>query len=148
MADNFNILDHGGRPALYVISGNNLTDTNTTAAEREFMGLTIRRISADLTGRSQARLVITVGTAGVSGTQFGIQYSVDSGSNWFFLTGVASGGSPGTGDTVTIDAQGVRTGAWATLAAAARTDVLLRPVTRNGDGATDPNVTHIALEVR
>lgn len=149
MADNFNVLDHSGQSVLYVITSNNITDLNQPAALQEFpLAATQRRLEADLTGKSQARLQVQVVTVGFAGSKLGVQYSTDSGSTWFWLTGTASASAPAAGEYVAIDSAGLRLGAWVTLASAARTDVLLRMVSKDGDGAVDPAIVHVAIEVR
>lgn len=128
-------------------------DTNTPAApaKQEWLaGATTRRNPADLTGRTECRANWQgVTTTGAAGSRMGFQYSLDSGSTWTYLDGTADGAIAGTAPLVFYDtAVGTPyTTAYATIASAARTTVLLRAVT-SGDGVVDPLTLNLWLECR
>jgi len=76
----------------------------------------------------------------------GIQFSLDSGSNWFGLDN-------GTADvisavTLLIGTTGDKLSAWTNLAIAAQADVLLRIIGIDGDGAIDPVLLNIEVQFR
>jgi len=127
-------------------------DTNSPAAKQEWLtGLTTRRQTADLTGRTQARLALQTAVPGFAGSKMSIQYSLDGGTNWVYLDGTADATPIGAATPqVAYDtaAGTLTTSSWATIHAAARTEVLLRIVTSGGDGIVDPTVFYLWLEVR
>ena len=77
-----------------------------------------------------ARIVVTVVTAGGTGSVLRAQYTTDltGASGWAYLDASA-------GPSVAIDATGTAVSSSVTLTAAAKADVLLRLVGLNGDGA-------------
>jgi hypothetical protein len=112
--------------------GNYIVWTDMPAAQTEFfLARTNMRHQIDLTGASQARITTQLNVAGASGAELRLQYSTDNGSTW--NNAAASGNI-----SVSVDAAGQRVGAWASLAAGAKADVLIRLVGINGNGAADP----------
>ena len=101
-----------------------------------------RRI--DMTGFTEARVEVFAVYAG-STHQVAIEYSDDDGATWDELDGTS-------GAIVTIATAagaGVSTaGAWATLAAGAKADVLVRPVSLSGDSANAVSAYRITLHLR
>src|SRR4051794_840276 len=71
---------------------------------------------ADLTGFTQARLIVTIGTAGAAGALASVQYSLDNGATWAYLDGTSGPNVPET--------TGTNFSSWVTIAAAARTNVV------------------------
>ena len=128
-------------------------DTNSPAAPAKHEWLaaaTSRRLTADLTGRTSCRAAWQASTTtGAAGSRMGFQYSIDAGSTWVYLDGTADGAIAGTTPIVNYDtaAGTLYTTGWATLHAAARTEVLLRAVT-SGDGTVDPLTLFLWIECR
>lgn len=125
-------------------------DTNSPATRREWpVGATNRRHPANLTGYSEARLIGHFSTPGAAGSKISVQYSLDGGTTWAFLDGTADTTPIGAATPqLALDSSVLVTSAWVTIPLAARTDVLLRVVTSDGDGVTDPIVLLLALEIR
>ena len=100
----------------------------TPAALTEFGGVTYFRVKADLTNATQARLVHSnsAGSAPVNIPTLFAEYF--NGSAWLSLDGVSGPSLTWNGST---SASG-----WATLAAGAKADVLLRISASGGNGAT------------
>ena len=111
------------------------------AALTEFGGLDIHRAAADLTGATQARLVVNVSTAGAATpAKLRVEYSTDLAA-WVYLDGIS-------GPSADISTTGLKVSAWAALAAAAVADVYLRLVGIDGDGAASPAFGSVMLQVR
>ena len=104
--------------------------------------MTRRRV--DLAGYTQARLVWTGSTAGSTNAEIRVQYSTDNAVTWAYLDGAAGPACP----LAPLPAGNVRAAGWVNIAAAAKTDVLLRVVGINGDGVADPNFSTIVLQVK
>jgi hypothetical protein len=99
------------------------------------------RTKADLTNASQTRLLGNVETAGAGATtELRAQYSTDQ-STWNSLDG-------GTGPSIAINAVGLRVSSWVNIAAGAKSDVFLRLVGINGDGAADPSFGITEIQVK
>jgi len=113
---------------------------NMPAALTELWGLNDSRLRYDLTDATEARLQVNVAGAGVSGSQLRIQYSTDQ-STWNYLDG-------GTGPASAVDAGGISISSWVTITAGAKSDVYLRVIGINGDGATAVQFGLIQLQVR
>lgn len=111
------------------------------AALTELFGQTAGRLKMNLTGYTEARVVVKTATAGATNAALAVQYSTDQ-TNWNYLDG-STGPSVGIGT-----ANSVQVGAWVSIALAARGDVFLRCVGRDGDGAADPTLGSIFLQVR
>lgn len=134
------------------LAGALTTDTNQAAAKTEFPGAAtdpkfLRQI-ADLRPFRQARLSAYVGSvAGAAGAIIQVEYSLDGGTSWKFLNGLltTSGGPKVALDGSTSTAV---VGAWAPLADLAKADgALLRLVSTTGDGAIDPVIGNITLQL-
>lgn len=126
--------DHDFPPMSHTLIGTTLTVTNIPAAVTEFPGL--YRTKLDLTNADQVRLVARVGVAGSASAVLKAQYSTDE-SAWSDLTPTASLAAVATPAT-----------AWAAVPAGAKADVFIRLVTSGGDGAADPQVRQVQLQVR
>lgn len=123
-------------------AGTNQVWTNMPAAQMELFGSAFSRQRADLTGYTQFRLVATQAVQGASTASLRAQYSTD-GSNFANLQDSGTTGDLGVGTGT-----GAKSGAWATVAAFARTDVHLRIMGSGGDGAADPAFRFLALEFK
>jgi hypothetical protein len=123
--------------------------SNLPAATTEWLGSTRFRHQYDLTNFTQCRLVVSEGgTAPAAGTHIGVQYSLDDGSNWFFMDDTVDGDLGAETPQITCATNSNIKSAWMTLGAAARADVLLRIVTDDGDGAADPIFFFIDVHFR
>jgi hypothetical protein len=118
----------------------NETWYNMPAAPTEFMGSTRYRTKYDLTSATQARIVVMVMTAGSASALGCVQYSTDQ-ATWTYLDG-------GTGPCTAINGTGVRASGLVNLAAAAKADVFLRVVGKDGNGAADPAFGQISVQIR
>lgn len=120
------------------------TMTNQAAADTESpwigTGAIGHRVKVDLSEFTEARVIIAVGIAGVAGADGRIQYSTDD-STFANLDGV-------NGPEVVISSTGTKDSGWFGLPAAARRDVFLRCMFKDGDGVADPRVGTIAVEFR
>lgn len=130
-------------PVNYTWSTGSNTITNIPAAvtEVQISGTTdARRMIVDLTNARKFSFVVAVGVVGNAGSKIAPQFSINGGTNWFYLSsGVASGSAPTAPDFLSLAALGIITGGFQTLVTTARvTSVLLRLVTLDGDGAADP----------
>ncbi len=118
--------------------GPETTITNVAAALAEIN--TAFRTKYDLSKCSQARLAVAVKTIGSAAAEVRIQYGLDE-STWNYLDGL-------TGPAVNISASGAKASAWGPIATLAKADVFLRAVTIGGDGAADPVIGNVTLQVR
>jgi hypothetical protein len=118
----------------------NVTWVSMPAALTELLGQMRFRTKYDLTNATQARVAVTVLIAGAATASICAQYSTDQ-VTWAYLNG-------GTEPCATINATGVRTSAFVNLAAAAKADVFLRIVGRNGNGALGPSFGQISIQVK
>mgnify|MGYP000378858108 CR=1 FL=1 len=114
--------------------------TNMPAALTEIFGNTYYRISYDLSNFNYARLVGNVVVAGATNAQIRVQYSVDE-TNWFYLDGV-------DGPKVAINTTGHKISTWVNIVSGAKTNVYLRLVGINGNGAADPRFSSFCLQLR
>jgi len=91
-------------------------------------------------------VTVIISTTTPAGSEIGIQYSTDGGTNWNGLdNGTASVNSTVTAaDNVT----GLIVTSWTALAPGAMADVVLRCVGENGDGATDVTYGHTQVQFR
>ncbi len=118
--------------------------TNIPAALTEFpAGAQRARTRQDLTHVSQARIVIGQNVAANAAAEIRVQYSPNQ-VDWAYLDGTSgpTTGPLGTTAGRTLD------GPWVTLVAAAKSDVFLRCITINGDGAADPSFFFVDLQLR
>lgn len=119
------------------------TVTNIPAAVTEVQiggGTDMRRMFLDLVNARSFRFVVAIGVVGNAGSKIAPQYSINGGTNWFYLSsGVASGSAPAVADYVLLSSLGTINGSFQTLHAGARVEnSLLRLVTLDGDAAADP----------
>jgi hypothetical protein len=117
-----------------------VTLTDLPAALTEFNGQTHRRRRHDMTRVTRARVVAQVETAGAAGSDVRIQYSTDE-MAWDYLDHAA-------GPSAGLDNTGVETDGYVNLHANAKADVFLRLVTIGGDGAADPVVGAVELQLQ
>jgi hypothetical protein len=103
------------------------------------------RTIADLSSYTSARIMLNVVTVNTAAAEYGIQYSSDGGSTWAWLDGTVDTGTGTPRRAVT--ATGVGTSAWATLAAGAKTEVILRLVHLTASG-TAPAFARIDYEFK
>ncbi len=117
--------------------------TNIPAALTEWNGANRTRTKLDLTSSREARVTAAVTTAANAAAEIRIQYATDGDAQatWAYLDG-------GSGPLVNIGAVGGRASGWVALAATAKADVWIRVVSINGDGAADPIVGLITLQLR
>jgi hypothetical protein len=118
----------------------NLVWSSQPAATTELVNSMRYRTKFDLTNASQARVVVYVVGAGAATAQLCAQYSTDQ-VTWSDLDG---SGTPCT----TINATGVQVSEFVNLAAAARADVFLRIIGKNGNGTKSPSFGQIAIQVK
>jgi hypothetical protein len=117
-----------------------LTITDIPAALTELAASTNRRAKVDLTNAIVARITARVTTAGSASAEIRAQYSLDE-STWDYLDG-------SSGPAVNIATLGTKASGFVALAAAAKADVFVRVVTINGDGAADPQIGSIYIQVK
>lgn len=110
--------------------------TNQPAALTEIFGNTNRRTKVDLSGFLQCRISVAVTSAGLSGSKLKIQYSTNE-SSWSDLT-----------TTALIDATGVKVSTWQDIPSDAKADVFIRGAGIDGDGAADPSLGTVMLQVK
>lgn len=126
----------------------NLTWTSMPAASTELVGATTSRVQHDMSGCQQMRLAANIITAGFAGSKLSVQYSLDDGATWFFMDGTADGDVGAETPQIVLTSTGYVKSAWMTIAAAARTDVLLRIVGDDGNGVASPAFARIRAECR
>jgi parallel beta-helix repeat protein len=124
----------GGAPdvaeTVTFFAASSVTWTDMPAALTELLGNTRQRTKVDLTNITEARLIVNLPTAGAATAEMRLQYSTDQ-STWNYL-------DSGTGPSVSLAANGLQVSSFVTLVAGAKSDVFLRVVGINGDGAADP----------
>lgn len=116
----------------------NLTLTNQANAE-QYLGNSIRnQVKVNLAGYLQARLTCIVMTqsASVNSPRLYIQYSTD-GTTWL-------GSSP----TISMSTTGTKETAWFDLPAGALGNVWVRVAQHGGDGAADPALGLVSIQLR
>jgi len=125
------------------------TYTNMPAATTDLFGNASRYHRMNWSGRTRCRLVGNVSAAGAAGAKAGVKVSADSGSTYFFVDGSAFGdlGAEEPQISIATTTTTPRVSPWQTIDAALRTDVIVAPVTDDGDGAADPTLTLLLLEV-
>jgi len=114
--------------------------TNMPAALTEFPGNAFSRVKADLTGCTHYRLVVNQQVAGFAGADLNLEYSLNNST--FQAADTASAGELDVGTGT-----GVKVGAWAPLVDAAKQDVWLRLVGKQGDGIVDPGWREIRIQL-
>jgi hypothetical protein len=115
--------------------------TNQPAALTEIFGSTNLRRTVDLTNVSTCRFSAIIGTAGNTGAEIHLEYSINSGGAWNELASVASAMD------LAIDATGLVDTGFIAIAAGAQTDVWLRVVGTGGNGMADPLFHYVGAEL-
>jgi hypothetical protein len=130
--------DHLFVPEHIPINTGNVTWSNQPSAATELFGNVHRRTKADLTNSTQVRLVARVSTIGAADAIIYAEYSTDENS-WSALgnTLAIGGGSAGT-----------RAATWLDVPGGAKGDVFIRVMGSGGDGAADPVLGNIVLQVK
>jgi hypothetical protein len=91
---------------------------------------------------TQARITVNVMTKGSTGSTLAAQYSIDNGASWSYLDG-------SSGPSVGISAStGLVVSSWVNLAAAAKSDVMLRIVGAGGNAVASPAFGRIDIQVK
>ncbi len=129
-------------PSVVALYGSSVTITNIAAALTEHSAPRTR-VKVDLSKFMQARVTVGVNVVANAGAEVRIQYATDGDTQntWAYLDGTDS-------PKVSIAALNGRVSPYVNLVAGARADVWIRVVTIGGDGAADPNVGTITLQVR
>ena len=145
---NGNTITGVSNPIMYFDGGAVLTwSPNMPAALTELAGSSNRRQQNDLTNFTQFRLILGVSTGNAATAALRVQYCVSTcgtPTNWNYLET-----SNGTTHSVNINTAGSPlTGTWVNIDAPAKTDTQIRVVGINGDGATAPTFTTIAVEFK
>ncbi len=119
------------------------TITDVAAAVTEVVSAT-QRLIIDFTGRSQIRMSGFITQAGNAGSKFHMQYALLSAPTvWADLNPKASGL-----DLTVTSSTVVQLSSWADIPAAARTAVMTRLVSVDGDAAADPTYRGIEIHFR
>jgi len=113
--------------------------TNMPAATTELFASTAWREKKDLAYATKYRIFVGQTQAGYAGADLNLQYSADGISFSAADTGAAGEVDVGTGT-------GYKVGSWATLVAGAKSDVWLRIVGKQGNGAVDPRFNMIIVQ--
>lgn len=116
--------------------------TNQPAALTELFGNVFGRKRFDLTGFSQFRLACSQSVAGAANAKLRARYSTD-GNTWADLETGAT-----TADLTVGAGTGLKTGAWANIAAAAKVDAQLRIDGIDGDAVADPAWRQLVIQVK
>lgn len=122
-----------------IIAGNAVILTNAPAGATEIS--VARRIRADLTGRTEARVYNAGPAVGAAGATVEIRGSTNGGASFAAL------GVGGTGPTSLIDAHTTTAfGNWVDISGWG--DTIISGFFIGGNGAADPSVSTLVLEVR
>lgn len=117
----------------------NNTWTNMPAALTEFLGAnSFGRVKVNLADADRMRFVANVTTAGFAGSIIFVQYS----------TTFAFGTPITLTSNLALNPTGYKETAWEAIPTGAKGDVFLRVVGQGGDGAVDPVICSVMLEVR
>ena len=115
------------------------TLTNIAAALTDYSAAL--RVGADLRPFSKVRITGNVTTQAANGGEVRLQYSLDNSTFAYFDT-------TGSGPAVSLIGTGVKFSEWETIPdAAKRGSIVLRLITISGDGAEDPVVGTITMEL-
>lgn len=110
-------------------------------AEAEIDGPWHRQV-ADLNTYARYRVIVGVYARGIDNCDVNIEYSTDN-VTWADLNATAGQGE------VTIDATGLRVGAWVNIAAAAKAKgIYLRAVVKDGDGVEPVALLSIVVQLQ
>ena len=122
-----------------------LTFTNMPSGAQEVAaGTTGRyRLKVDLTNFTSLRVAVSYSVVGATGAGFYCDYSTDQ-SLWTTI-GTGTGTNLCKIDNATV---GAYTSDWITIPAGAKGDVWLRGMGINGDGAADPVIGRISVQVK
>lgn len=123
----------------------NVTLTNQANSDLEFSVSPGYRTKFDGTNYIQIRLVVNVAisSASANNPRMYIKYSTDNST--FTLIGA---GTVASGEAATFASTGVMVTSWITLPAGAKTDVFYAVFVNGGDGAADPALRDISLQLR
>ena len=116
------------------------TWTNMPAADTEYFN-TRTRAWFDLTDAREFRLVIGMAVAGFAGADCRLQYAASDAGPFTNLDG-------GLGPELPVDSIASQKTAWATINSAARADVVLRVMCKDGNGTIDPQFRGVRVEIR
>jgi hypothetical protein len=105
----------------------------------------IRRGRKNLTNHRRWRIVARISTASSASAKASFQWSLDQ-TTWVWSDGTASGSAPGADAYVSMAATVTLSSNWIPIPAAARTDVWVRTVTLDGDGATTGSIALFVIE--
>jgi hypothetical protein len=125
-----------------------VTLTNQPSAEQFFNNDSMHVISYDAHGFTQARIAARVTTLSGSGNvpRLLAKYDVQAGG---FSTVVADYADLGTGEVAaSLAATGAITSEWIDLSPLAKDNIYLTVTMIGGDGAADPVVGHVAINLR
>ncbi len=114
---------------------------NMPAALTEIFNNPYGRLKMDLTYATHYRIVVNQSVAGAAGADFNLQYSTDNVTYVAADSGAAGELAVGTGT-------GVKVGAWAELVNAAKNDVWIRLVGKDGNGVADPVWRQIKVQFK
>jgi len=118
-----------------------------TTTLSEFLNLSLHRVRADLLAASQARICANVSSAGTAGAELRVQYSVNNGTSWAYLSqaaGTSGGATPG----VSVVNVGTQVGPWATIHANAQVESALLRVVNLASGSGNVNLGLVSIETR
>lgn len=113
-----------------------LSWTNMPAAETEYQSTERYRFKYDLASYTSVRMMATVSAIGTASSILKIQYSTN-GTTWVDL-----------GVSISLAALGLPITAWTAIPAGAKSDVFFRIVGSGGDGAADPTLASVRMQVR
>jgi hypothetical protein len=132
--DTFGPVDAGALNVTDYVYMDGIADVELTAASEYY--------PAYIAGAVHARLTCDVEIAGPAGMEIRGQYSVTGGASWNYLT------PTGAGPAISVATTGQKDSGWVDIDEDARTSVLLRFVTINGNGVTPTTVNRVSLQVR
>jgi hypothetical protein len=112
-----------------------------SGANAELMTSTRHRTQVDLTGFTQARVVVKVGTVANTGATLRAEYSTDGGTTWNPLDGSA-------GPAAAFDTGGPNASSWVNLASGAKADVQLRILGVGGNSTATPSVGLLTIQFK
>lgn len=128
-------------PRSVAVLSEGVTVTNIAAAKTD-LGAGIR-LQADLRPFTKVRLGAVVTTQAANGGELRLEYSVDGGSTWAYFD------TTGSGPAVPFLATGSKVSEWETIPAGAKPGgwTVIRAVTISGDGAEDPVLGTVTIEL-
>jgi hypothetical protein len=117
------------------------TWTDMPAALTEFNGANDRRVKVDMTQFTEARLIVNVETVGFAGSSLYAEFATTDGGTYAALDN-------STGPNALLTTAGTIVSSVVSLTAGAKADNFVRISGINGDGAADPVIGAIHLQVR